>query len=430
MSGRCRTCAAKLLVLVGHASSGALSGERLCLQGGAIFLRGGGRGRGGGGGRSGSFWGAIWPRTGRDRRNDFSRNPDQSEREGDSSSPISTVSPPPEERFHDVDIKYLSKPKVWPQSKNEFEPRIHHGNCRQDQQGLGDFHIFLGHKRRDTVDSARKSLTWYRGHLFNVDQELTEIKSYLSVDKTTFSWKSLTKRKLHLCIHRYFVPIVTVILLYSSKAWSGFPINIGYAVDIFERAHLTGPISPGLANVIAQVVDLLAQTLSTFVVGIVTRNTQMYIGAGIMALNHALFGVYLTAIGHDGAGLDTSPVLRNLSRWWPILALSIYFACNCLSTANLLHLISGEILPQKVANFGVAAGFVAQTLNVIIVTAGYLAYTNLVGLSGVYYTFAATAAALALFSFFNVEHTGGKSLLELETGHEQRETERKPISKT
>ncbi|CAG0915403.1 unnamed protein product [Notodromas monacha] len=276
---------------------------------------------------------------------DFSKNPDQSEREGDSSSPISTVSPPPEERFHDVDIKYLSKPKVWPQilaSMQHFTTGLFGGICfeftsvaipsfikdprteplNEDSISMivSSFYLgtifgyFLGayvaeklpkrivllatlfpmaatwtpfffitpvafmvlgrvlqgvvfgartnlshayimeiadktnrdwaistyslaisvgtlgaallgeflrwdhlamisagtnilifpliyilpetpvyYVRKGDSDSARKSLTWYRGHLFNVDQELTEIKSYLSVDKTTFSWKSLTK---------------------------------------------------------------------------------------------------------------------------------------------------------------------------------------------------------------------------------------------
>ncbi|XP_067006760.2 facilitated trehalose transporter Tret1 isoform X2 [Anabrus simplex] len=256
---------------------------------------------------------------------------------------------------------------------------------------------FLLKKNRKA--DAERSLRFLRGANYNIQDELHILQ--LEVEeaaKNNASIKDLvssraTRKALTVCLG-----------LMVFQQLSGINAVIFYTVDIFEAAGST--LAPSVATIIVGVIQVVITYVASLLMDRAGRKILLLLSSGVETLCLGLLGLYFCL---KDSGTDVS----NLG-WLPLVSLAFFVVVFSLGFGPIPWMMMGELFPASVK--GAASGL-AVTLNWVLVFTVTKSFQNLLtalGLHFTYWLFAIICAIAAVFVFFVVPETKGKSLQEIQ----------------
>jgi MFS transporter, SP family, xylose:H+ symportor len=188
------------------------------------------------------------------------------------------------------------------------------------------------------------------------------------------------------------------ILLAVLQQWSGINILFNYAEEVFRAAGL-GANQILLDIVVTGTINLIFTLVAMAVVDRIGRRPLMLFGCIGIAVSHLLAGLaYHT--GQRGA---------------PVLLLTLCaIACYAMTLAPLTWVLISEIFPNRLRSLGVSAAVCALWISSFALTYSFPFINRSLGSAGSFFTYGAICLAGAVFVFFMVPETKGRTLEELE----------------
>jgi sugar porter (SP) family MFS transporter len=245
---------------------------------------------------------------------------------------------------------------------------------------------------RDRKEDAMKILRRVTG---TVEDAATEAASILTAlgQKTAGApgWRGLFQPGVRRVL---VVGIVLAVL----QQWSGVNILFNYAEEVYRAAGL-GASQILLDIVITGGINLIFTLAAMAFVDRLGRRLLMLLGCCGIAISHLLAGLaYRT-------GWHGTPVL--------VLTLCA-IASYAMTLAPLTWVLIAEIFPNRLRSAGVSAAVSALWISSFALTYSYPFINRALGNAGAFFTYGLICAAGAVFVWFFVPETKGRTLEEIE----------------
>lgn len=253
--------------------------------------------------------------------------------------------------------------------------------------------------RKNNFEKAKQSLLKLRGKNCDVDSELREIE--LQVKEHSESTASLQ----HVLKQKSTIKAIIISLgLMFFQQFSGINVIIMYSSDIFKESGASW--DPNLACIIVAVFQVVATFTSSLLIDTLGRRKLLIISDAVMALSSVVLGLYFTLKTHK---IINESILHHLSSV-PVIALCIFVVVFSIGFGPIPWMISAEIFIPQLKSI---AGSVAGTLNwflAFLITKFYIDVKNAVGDDVTFYIFSAISCLGAVFVYFIVPETKGKTV--------------------
>lgn len=210
-------------------------------------------------------------------------------------------------------------------------------------------------------------------------------------DTRTVSWSGLLQPGVRTVL---LVGVVLAVL----QQWSGINILFNYAEEVFRAAGL-GANQIFLDIVVTGTINLIFTLIAMTVVDRLGRRPLMLIGCIGIGVSHLLAGLAY----HTG------------QKGTPVLILTLCaIACYAMTLAPLTWVLIAEIFPNRLRSLGVSAAVSALWISSFALTYSFPFINRSLGSAGSFFTYGAICLAGAVFVFFLVPETKGRTLEELE----------------
>ncbi len=222
--------------------------------------------------------------------------------------------------------------------------------------------------------------------------EASNIKRTLQLEKgIEASWKEL------------WLPGIRKIVLIGMalavlQQWTGINILFNYAAEIYRSAGY-GANDIFLNIVITGAINLIFTVVAMMIVDRIGRRPMMLFGCAGIGLSHVLSGVAYRAGWHGSAVL--------------VLTLSA-IACYALTLAPVTWVLISEIFPNRLRSQAVSVAVGALWVASFALTYSFPLINRVFGSSGTFWGYGAICLLGALFIFFFVPETKGRTLEEIE----------------
>lgn len=222
--------------------------------------------------------------------------------------------------------------------------------------------------------------------------EVSNIKRTLQLEKgIEASWKEL------------WLPGIRKIVLIGMalavlQQWTGINILFNYAAEIYRSAGY-GANDIFLNIVITGAINLIFTVVAMMIVDRIGRRPMMLFGCAGIGLSHVLSGVAYRAGWHGSAVL--------------VLTLSA-IACYALTLAPVTWVLISEIFPNRLRSQAVSVAVGALWVASFALTYSFPLINRVFGSSGTFWGYGAICLLGALFIFFFVPETKGRTLEEIE----------------
>ncbi len=242
------------------------------------------------------------------------------------------------------------------------------------------------------VEQAFKVLRKIGGNAEYATVEVKTISVALQDEKTrTGSWLGLLQPGVR-------TVLLVGILLAVLQQWSGINILFNYAEEVFRAAGL-GANQILLDIVVTGTINLIFTLVAMAVVDRIGRRPLMLFGCIGIGLSHLLAGLAY----HTG------------QKGTPVLVLTLCaIACYAMTLAPLTWVLIAEIFPNRLRSLGVSAAVCALWISSFALTYSFPFINRSLGSAGSFFTYGAICLAGAVFVFFLVPETKGRTLEELE----------------
>jgi len=200
-------------------------------------------------------------------------------------------------------------------------------------------------------------------------------------------------------------PLIITVGIFFFQQLSGVNTIIYYSPIIFKMAGVVSNTQSIIPAIIIGVVNTLACLTSVFLLDKVGRRKLYMIGIGGMIPSLALLGMCFHFKEALGASL---PVFAVLS----IMAYIIFIA---ISLAPLGWLLISEVFPLNVRGVGMSIGSLAHWGFNAIIAYTFLKLVNAVGVDVTFWFYALICVAGAIWGYYYIPETKGKSLEDIET---------------
>ncbi|GAB0091270.1 hypothetical protein DMENIID0001_060890 [Sergentomyia squamirostris] len=247
---------------------------------------------------------------------------------------------------------------------------------------------------------AEKSLKFFRG-ASATDQLEVEFATLKSSINASFSKKDrLTLQDFKPDTTKKALIVSYVIL--SGRNCAGLFVLMNYTVAIFQEAG-TG-LDPNISAIIASIIQLLGAIVSAYYTDKSGRRVLLIVSLVVAAAFYIILGIYFL-LNH--LVYDLSSVF-----WLPVVSISgILFLSAAIFNVPLY--VMAELLPTKIRS-SVTTIFQASIWPVAFVTIQfYLPFSELVGVYTCMWIFAGWCLFEAVFSYFWLPETKGKSAHEI-----------------
>lgn len=184
-------------------------------------------------------------------------------------------------------------------------------------------------------------------------------------------------------------------------------------------------IDPGLSTIIIGVMQVIATVVATMVVDRLGRRILLLSSALMMSLCTIALGVYFYLKDQDEAKV------ANLG-WLPILALCVFIIMFSFGFGPVPWLMMGELFAHDIKGFAAALAGTTNWLLAFLITKTFNSLRLSLGSGGTFWLFSGLTLVGALFVFFFLPETKGRSLQEIQDrlaggrAHEQEEIVRTP----
>ena len=240
-------------------------------------------------------------------------------------------------------------------------------------------------------------------HAFRVLRKIGGSEEYASAEASTISvalrdeeaktvrWRGLLQPGVRTVL---LVGVVLAVL----QQWSGINILFNYAGEVFRAAGL-GANQIFLDIVVTGAINLLFTLIAMAIVDRVGRRPLMLIGCIGIGVSHLLAGLAY----HTG------------QKGTPVLILTLCaIACYAMTLAPLTWVLIAEIFPNRLRSLGVSAAVSALWISSFALTYSFPFLNRSLGSAGSFFTYGGICLAGAVFVFFLVPETKGRTLEELE----------------
>jgi sugar porter (SP) family MFS transporter len=245
---------------------------------------------------------------------------------------------------------------------------------------------------RTRREEAMKVLRRVTGTAEDATREAAAVVAALRQEESNPSgWSGL----LHPGVRRVLLVGVVLAVL---QQWSGINILFNYAEEIYRAAGL-GTSQTLLDIVITGAINLIFTLAAMAFVDRLGRRPLMLIGCCGIAVSHLLAGLAYRA------GWQGSPVL--------VLTLCA-IACYAMTLAPLTWVLIAEIFPNRLRSAGVSIAVSALWISSFALTYSFPFINRALGSAGAFFTYGAICAAGAVFVYFFVPETKGRTLEEIE----------------
>lgn len=245
---------------------------------------------------------------------------------------------------------------------------------------------------RGRTEQALRILRKLGGSEEYASAEFSTISVALRDEETqTVSWLGLLQPGVRTVL---LVGVVLAVL----QQWSGINILFNYAEEVFRAAGL-GANQIFLDIVVTGAINLIFTVAAMAVVDRLGRRPLMLIGCVGIGVSHLLAGLaYYT--GQKGI---------------PVLILTLCaIACYAMTLAPLTWVLIAEIFPNRLRSLGVSAAVSALWISSFALTYSFPFINRSLGSAGSFFTYGAICFVGAVFVFFLVPETKGRTLEELE----------------
>ena len=245
---------------------------------------------------------------------------------------------------------------------------------------------------RGRTEQALRILRKIGGSEEYASAESLTISAALKDEETqTVSWLGLLQPGVRTVL---LVGIVLAVL----QQWSGINILFNYAEEVFRAAGL-GANQIFLDIVVTGTINLIFTLVAMAVVDRIGRRPLMLIGCIGIGVSHLLAG-FAYHTGEKGT---------------PVLILTLCaIACYAMTLAPLTWVLISEIFPNRLRSLGVSAAVSALWISSFALTYSFPFINRSLGSAGSFFTYGAICLAGAVFVFFLVPETKGRTLEELE----------------
>jgi len=207
----------------------------------------------------------------------------------------------------------------------------------------------------------------------------------------TASWRGLLRPSVRTVL---IVGIVLAVL----QQWSGINILFNYAEEVYRAAGL-GASQILFDIVITGTINLLFTLVAMAIVDRLGRRPLMLIGCCGIGVSHLLAG-FAYRIGQHSAA---------------VLVLTLCaIACYAMTLAPLTWVLISEIFPNRLRSLGVSAAVSALWISSFALTYSFPFINRALGSAGSFFIYGAICLAGAVFVFFFVPETKGRTLEEIE----------------
>jgi SP family xylose:H+ symportor-like MFS transporter len=245
---------------------------------------------------------------------------------------------------------------------------------------------------RNRREEAMKVLRRVTGTAGDATREAAAIVASLRQEESNPSgWSGLLQPGVRRVL---LVGVVLAVL----QQWSGINILFNYAEEVYRAAGL-GTSQILLDIVITGAINLIFTLVAMAFVDRLGRRPLMLIGCCGIAVSHLLAGLaYRT-------GWHGTPVL--------VLTLCA-IACYAMTLAPLTWVLIAEIFPNRLRSAGVSTAVSALWISSFALTYSFPFINRVLGSAGAFFTYGAICAAGAVFVYFFVPETKGRTLEEIE----------------
>ncbi|WP_058186450.1 sugar porter family MFS transporter [Terracidiphilus gabretensis] len=188
------------------------------------------------------------------------------------------------------------------------------------------------------------------------------------------------------------------VLLAVLQQWSGINILFNYAEEVFRAAGM-GANQVFIDIMVTGAINLIFTLIAMVFVDRLGRRPLMLAGCIGIGVSHLLAGLAYQA-GQKGA---------------LVLILTLCaIACYAMTLAPLTWVLIAEIFPNRVRSSGVSAAVCALWISSFALTYSFPFINHSLGSSGTFFIYGVICLAGAVFVFFLVPETKGRTLEELE----------------
>ena len=256
-------------------------------------------------------------------------------------------------------------------------------------------------------EKAQKSLKFFRGPNFDVQEELDEIhQRHLHKQHTEIGLTLIFKR---LFSRAFFKPFLCIGVTNIFFTMCGFDILQTYMVSVLEDSGSS--IDPELAPIIIGVTRVTFAGIAPFVYGKIPAKILFTIAQFTAALCMATIGLF--AYCHKLYDLQEFA-------WVPLLAIIVTYVTRALGTLPVLHTLVNELYPTEIRT--VAIG-IDETLFSGLVGIMLKIYPSLrlsFGFHGACIFYSAMGLLCAIWGCLTIPDTRGKSLVKVEEFYEKK----------
>lgn len=252
---------------------------------------------------------------------------------------------------------------------------------------------------KNQKEKARKSLEWFRNSK-NVDEEMDEIAAAVERQQ---SERGKPQDLFLVKSNRKAVIVMTV--LNASVHFSGFTALSMNLHSIINAAGSTYMDNNSIAIIFA-VVMLLANIIASSLIDKYGRRFLLVLSCFLTSLSLFAMASCFT-LQHLNINADMCQIV-------PMSSVILYAAVFKIGFGIVPGVLPGEMFPTRVKSVAVT---LSEGVHVVFSTASVYAYQILAANYGVHvpiYLFAVVAMMAALFSFYFVPETKGKSLEEIQ----------------
>ncbi|XP_018327911.1 facilitated trehalose transporter Tret1-like [Agrilus planipennis] len=248
------------------------------------------------------------------------------------------------------------------------------------------------------IDDARKSLQWFRGKSYDVEDELFRIhESITEAARNKAGLSDLIRSKAA------SKALVISLALMLFQQLSGVNAVLFYAEKIFKDSG--SKMSPNMCAIFIGTMQVVATYVSTLLVDRAGRKILLIISSSVMAVCSCSLGIYFY--------LKTITDVSNLS-FLPLISLTIFIIVFSIGFGPIPWMISGELFTPE---FKGRACSIAAAFNWTLAFAVTKLFSTLVQCFGAGITFGIFSAISffgAVFCIIVVPETKGKTMEEVQ----------------
>ncbi|XP_043205393.1 facilitated trehalose transporter Tret1-like [Amphibalanus amphitrite] len=249
------------------------------------------------------------------------------------------------------------------------------------------------------VEEAQRSLRFYHGKDYDVDQQIQKIRESLGEehrhDASLFEVLQLLRHR------HYLVPFCLMLCMYVLFVFSGGFTTASFAPVVFK--DVGGFSNPYIGSILVGALRVITSIMMSYIVQKSERRTSLMINGVVGGAACLVSGFFF----HYSAALADYA-------WVQLVSVLVIVSAMSLGIAPLTNLLLTELLPNAIrAEAGGILLTFFGTINFIMVYTFPLAVAA-VDMSGVYWFFTVMHFLLFVFAKVCLPHTRGKSIEEVQ----------------